>query len=94
MIAEIAFPYGVPRLFDYDASAFAGISAGMRVVVNFAGRRIMGYVAALRPLSDKRVSEMKPVLLVLDMTPSFSGSVAATPPIAIPKKKLITMRCS
>lgn len=72
MIAQVALPYGYLQIYDYDASAFGNIAVGVRVVVNFAGRRIMGYVVKLKPCNKNNDFRLKPILLVLDTQPTFS----------------------
>ena len=75
MIAEVVVPYELNRVFDYDVSGFDNVKPGMRVVVNFANRRIVGYVINLKPKSFDVSYDIKSVLLVLDSYPSLSSSL-------------------
>lgn len=77
MIAEIAVAYELNKCFDYDAASFPDIRPGMRVVVNFANRRIVGVVVSLKENPQSTKYALKPILLTLDSYPVFSPGLIA-----------------
>jgi primosomal protein N' (replication factor Y) len=74
-IVEVAIPSPLYRSFDYCAPAGAGgiqPRAGMRVLVPFGRRRVVGVILATRQNSRVARSRLKHVLEILDSEPALS----------------------
>ncbi|MEO7093348.1 MAG: hypothetical protein ABI175_08865, partial [Polyangiales bacterium] len=69
--AEIAVPVPIDKAFTYlvPADLPHEVSAGSRVLVPFAGRRLMGLVLDVRPRTDDDGPKLKAILGVVDPAP-------------------------
>ena len=78
MLIRVALPVPLPRLFDYrlaqDMKASA-VGVGMRVLVEFGRRRLVGVISAL---DVGEVSALKPLLAVLDTSTLFDPHLWTT----------------
>jgi primosomal protein N' (replication factor Y) len=79
LYAEIALPLPLDRTFTYAVPAeFAGrIAPGMRALVPFGGRTMMGFVVGLRKKSPGRGLKLKSLAELPDEPPVFSAALLA-----------------
>lgn len=73
MIVQVAVPYELAKSFDYVSDVF--LMPGSRVVVDFAGRKIVAVVVAIKGESDYEKSKLKKILFSLDKNPSLSDNL-------------------
>ncbi len=69
MRVEVALPVPVPRTFTYEIENGA-VREGVRVCVQFAGRRLVGWIVGAT--SEPIEREVRPVERVLDESPSIT----------------------
>lgn len=79
MIAQIALPVPLRRLFDYlvPASAVDVIRPGMRVSVPFGRRHLVGVVVAVVPDSSVASEKLRPLTRLLDAEPAIGDELHA-----------------
>ncbi len=68
-IAKVVLPLSLDKEFDYQVPRGMGLERGMRVVVDFRGRKLLGLVMSLSRYSA--LPHIKPVLQRLDETAVF-----------------------
>lgn len=68
-IARVALDVPLPRLFDYSAPGDLALAPGVRVIVPFGRRRLVGVVVEADDNSAVDTDRLKPVEAVLDDTP-------------------------
>ncbi|MFH1505032.1 MAG: hypothetical protein ABIH08_06585 [Candidatus Omnitrophota bacterium] len=68
--AQIVMPISLNREFDYSIPAGIKIQEGLRVFVDFNGKKRVGLVAGLS--RESKIKNLKPIIKVLDRTPSLS----------------------
>src|SRR5262245_37079601 len=74
--AEIALPVPLRRTFDYLLPiSQAPTTAGMRVLVPFARRSLVGVVIAVKHTSDVPQHQLRTISEVLDEEPILSASL-------------------
>ncbi|MBD3245906.1 MAG: hypothetical protein GF333_02735 [Candidatus Omnitrophica bacterium] len=66
-IARVILPIALEKEFDYCLSGNAPARRGMRVQVNFNGKRRIGIISGIQPTT--KCAKIKPVLEVLDPSP-------------------------
>ncbi len=75
-VARVALPVPLHRQFDYSVPAEAEMpTVGARVLVPFAGRRLVGIVTALNPADAHE--KVKPIAQILDRENVFGDEVLA-----------------
>ncbi len=67
-IAKVAFNLGVDKTFDYTISL--PIEVGSRVLAEFNKKKNVGIIVSF--LEESRIKNIKPLLAILDKTPSLS----------------------
>ncbi len=78
LLIRVAVPVPLPRLFDYrpaEGMDAATLAAGMRVLVEFGRRRLVGVIAET---ATGETSKLKPLLAVLDERPLFDPQLWST----------------
>ncbi len=68
-ILEVAVPSPLFRCFDYRAPQATDVAPGMRVVVPFANRKVVGMVMAVRDHTEVPDARLKSATLLPDTTP-------------------------
>ncbi len=74
-VAHVALPVPLARTFDYLIPAGMQVAAGCRVMVPFGKREAVGIVVAVSDKSELALSELKPVVDVLDSASLFPPSL-------------------
>ncbi|RUM94446.1 MAG: primosomal protein N' [Thiothrix sp.] len=71
MIASVALPSAIANTFDYLPGKFSRscLVPGVRVRINFAGRKLIGIVTGHKSHSDIAEEKLKPILEILDPHP-------------------------
>ncbi len=69
-IAKVAIPLALNKEFDYSFSLKLKIKKGMRVLVDFKGKKMLGVVVDTSNYS--RIKNLKPILDSLDTSPSLT----------------------
>ena len=74
VVAEVVLPLPLDQAYSYRVpdDLTDGAVAGARVLVPFGPRRLTGLVTALRETDAEEGAALKPILDVLDETPSFT----------------------
>ncbi|MCK4917386.1 MAG: hypothetical protein KAS51_04160 [Candidatus Omnitrophica bacterium] len=70
-IVKVAVPLALNKEFDYSFPLNLKIEKGMRVLVDFKGKKMLGLVVDISNYT--RVKIVKPILDTLDLTPSLTG---------------------
>ncbi|OCG04747.1 primosomal protein N' [Gilliamella apicola] len=73
LVAHVALPVPIYRLFDYQLVIPAQI--GMRVKVPFGNRESIGIIVNIDQQSKFDIEELKPIIAVIDTTPLFTNSI-------------------
>lgn len=76
VIVEVALPCPLHKTFEYLAKG-ANIQPGMRVSTDFARRKMIGVITAVKDESEYPRGKLKAVHAVLDESPLLSGSLLA-----------------
>jgi primosomal protein N' (replication factor Y) len=74
-ILEVAVPSPLFRRFDYRAPDKAPVQPGMRVVVPFGSRKVVGVVLALRDHTDVPASRLKTASALPDTAPVLDAEL-------------------
>ncbi|MEO8203455.1 MAG: primosomal protein N' [Betaproteobacteria bacterium] len=72
-IVRVALDVPVPKLFDYSVAEGAPLDAGVRVVVPFGRRRMVGVVVETAVQTEHDRGKIKPVESILDEAPPLSA---------------------
>ncbi|RKY27849.1 MAG: hypothetical protein DRP61_03195 [Candidatus Omnitrophota bacterium] len=73
MIAEVLVGLEINKSFDYEFRKGSPLKKGMRVLVDFSGKKRVGFVVKIKKSSSQR--KLKPVLRVLDNLPAFTPNL-------------------
>lgn len=71
MIAQIALDTPLRTLFDYQIGNYNDITAGIRVMVPFGTRDLIGVVIRLRQSSSIKLSALRSITEIIDPAPLF-----------------------
>jgi len=77
-VCKVAVPSPLRRTFDYlppQKNAQQQLQPGVRVLVPFGNRQLVGVLTDLATGSDLPAKRLKPVIAVLDQTPLYSSSM-------------------
>jgi len=77
VILEVAVPSPLLRCFDYLAPAGAAAQPGMRVVVAFGRRKVVGVVMAVRNHTEVPAERLKTAILLPDARPVLDTDMMA-----------------
>lgn len=80
MIISVAVPVPLFRCFDYlsnSENSNTSITPGMRVLVPFGPRKLVGIVTQLSETSASPTSKLKTITTILDQSPSFDPKLMA-----------------
>ncbi len=77
VILEVAVPSPLLRRFDYLAPAGAAAQPGMRVVVTFGQRKVVGVVMAVRNHTEVPAGRLKTAILLPDAGPVLDTDMMA-----------------
>ncbi len=70
-VAKIILPFALGKEFDYSFDPRLTLKEGMRVLVDFRGRKRLALVSAISSASE--IKNLKPVLEVLDQQPLLNS---------------------
>lgn len=76
-IIEVALPCPLYKTFEYLAPLDYSVAAGMRVEVDFARRKMVGVITAVKVESEYPREKLKSARAVLDAAPILSDSLLA-----------------
>lgn len=76
-IIEVALPCPLYKTFEYLAPLDYSVAAGMRVEVDFARRKMVGVITAVKAESEYPREKLKSARAVLDAAPILSDSLLA-----------------
>ncbi len=78
LIVRVAVPVPLPRLFDYRVPDGDSARVGARVLVPFAGRRLVGVVLETAEHTALDDDQLKPIVRVLDAQPLLTDELRET----------------
>lgn len=67
LVAKVALPLGLDREFDYSLKDKSDLKPGMRVLVNFSGRKMLGVITDFK--APNQDYQLKPIITSLDPNP-------------------------
>ncbi|MCD6539242.1 MAG: hypothetical protein J7K37_00855 [Candidatus Omnitrophica bacterium] len=73
MIAEVLVGLEINKGFDYKFRKKSSLKKGMRVLVDFSGKKRVGFVVKIKKSSSQK--KLKPILKVLDNLPAFTSNL-------------------
>ncbi|OCG07475.1 primosomal protein N' [Gilliamella sp. wkB178] len=73
LVAHVALPIPIYRLFDYQLVTPAEV--GMRVKVAFGKRKLIGIIVRIDQHSELDIQDLKPIIEIIDKNPIFTTQI-------------------
>ena len=70
-ILRVAFDLPLPRLFDYSCAEATAADIGMRVLVPFGSKQLVGVIVGIAETSEIQREKLKPAVRILRETPAL-----------------------